>query len=114
MAWLERAAKIRGRDAILVALAIWFVDGRQGGDRPIRVTNQLVARFGVARKSKYAALKALERAGLVRLITSRGKTTTVLLVEVWNHPDPQDGKAAEKSAITNSDDRSQATVGPAT
>jgi hypothetical protein len=64
--------------------------------RPIGVANNFVARFRIFQQAKYADLRSWEWAGLIRRISSRGKMTTVILVEAWNHPGPEDSKAAQR------------------
>lgn len=83
MAWLERASKLGNKASIIyVALAIWHRRGIVGEHRPIKVTNNLVAKFGVSRRSKYAALKALEEAGLLLVHRVNKKAASVMIVEV--------------------------------
>jgi hypothetical protein len=87
LAWLEKASRLRSKACLLVALAIWYRRGIVGEHRPIKVTNKLVGRFGVTRRSKYAALKALANAGLVKVTGSPRKTPTVTVILVEETPD---------------------------
>jgi hypothetical protein len=66
LAWLSAAVRLRGKAATAVALAIWFEAGRKRS-MCIRLTTPILARFCVKRKAKYSGLRALERAGLVRV-----------------------------------------------
>ncbi|EIC21447.1 hypothetical protein Thi970DRAFT_01655 [Thiorhodovibrio frisius] len=61
--WLERAARLPGK-ALHVGLALWFRAGMVG-DAWVKLSNGLVARFGVERNAKRRALTALQGAGLV-------------------------------------------------
>src|SRR4051794_40604721 len=82
LVWLETAARLRGGSPLAVALAIRFQSGRQGNGQPIKVTNELVAKFGVSKKSKYKALKALREAGLIGLQQDPKKSPLVTILQV--------------------------------
>jgi hypothetical protein len=86
MAWLEAAARLRGKAPLAVALAIRFEAGRQGHARAVKLTNPLVARLGVTRKSKYAALAALEGAGLIHVVRAPRKAPLVTILEAPASP----------------------------
>lgn len=81
LAWLARAAKLPGKSPLAVALAIRFEEGRLEAGRPIKLTNPLVAKFGVSRKSKYRAIDALEQAGLIEVSRSPRKAPSVRVIE---------------------------------
>src|SRR3712207_474894 len=68
MSWLETAAKLPGKAPLAVALTIRFEAGRQANSQAVKLTNPLVARLGVSRKSKYSALIALQQAGLIDVL----------------------------------------------
>jgi hypothetical protein len=89
MAWLEKAANLPGKGPLAVALAIRFESGRRGNAPSVRLTNSLAARFGVSRKAKYAALLALEGAGLIKVDRSPKRTPTVSIIEVAAAPQPE-------------------------
>jgi hypothetical protein len=81
--WLQRAARLPGRSPLAVALAIFYKFGLQKrAPDPIVVTNVLAEEFGVDRKGKYSALKALEEAGLIRVERRLGKSPRVSLLGV--------------------------------
>ncbi len=92
MAWLSRAAKLPGKAPLAVALAIRFESGRKKDSPTIKVTNPLVAKFGVSRRAKYSALEALERAGLIKVAREPKKTPIVTIVEVPADPEARVGK----------------------
>jgi hypothetical protein len=81
LAWLTAAAKLPGKAPLAVALAIRFEEGRRGKAGSIKVTNPLVAKLGVSRKSKYAALQALQKAGLIAVDQEPRKAPTVTVLE---------------------------------
>ncbi|WP_145279440.1 hypothetical protein [Tautonia plasticadhaerens] len=85
--WLSAAARLPGKAPLAVALAIRFESGRRGDAESVKVTNPLVARLGVSRKSKYAALSALEGAGLIRVSRQPKKSAVVtILSNQQSHP----------------------------
>jgi hypothetical protein len=79
--WLGKVLKLRGKGPLAVALAIRFESGRKNSLK-VRLTNPLAAKFGVDRKVKYAALTALEGAGLIKVDRAPKKTPTVTIIEV--------------------------------
>jgi hypothetical protein len=81
MAWLEKAGKSRGKAPLAVALAIRFASGRKDNVRSVRLPNPLVAKLGVSRKSKYAALKVLQTAGLIHVNQEPKKAPMVTIIE---------------------------------
>jgi hypothetical protein len=86
LSWLSKAGEIGGK-ALAVALAIRFHSGRQRYARTVAVSNELVEQFGVTRKSKYAALDALEEAGLIRVDQRPKKTPVVTIIDPDFHLD---------------------------
>ena len=66
---------------LAVALAIRFESGRRDNAMTVKLTNPLADKFGVSRKSKYAALKALQKAGLVEVVQGPKKTPMVTIVD---------------------------------
>jgi hypothetical protein len=75
--WLQSAAKLPGK-ALVVALAIWYIDGFGQDDRSL--CPSLLAQFGVERRAGYRGLKALERAGLVTVDRAVGRCPRVTIV----------------------------------
>jgi hypothetical protein len=87
--WLLRAARLPGRAPVLIALALLYKSGVQQDDSiPIKVTNPLAEEFGVARKRKYTALKALEKAGLIRVEQGVKKSPKVTILKVETEATP--------------------------
>jgi hypothetical protein len=82
MKWLQRAARLRGKAPLVVALALWFELGRKKGKNAIKLTQSLLARFGGDRKLGYRGLAALETAELVQVERHRGRSPTVTLRDV--------------------------------
>ena len=78
--WLSRAARLPGKYPIIVGLALWFMAGVLA-KREIRVTSGLWTRFGINRKSGYAALRSLEAAGLVKVRSFPGRRPIVTILE---------------------------------
>ena len=79
--WLTRAAHLPGKSPLAVALAIRFESGRQRDSATVKVTNPLVAKFGVSRKAKYSALAALEGAGLIVLDRRPKRSPLATIIE---------------------------------
>jgi hypothetical protein len=80
LAWIERAACLPGK-ALQVAIALRF---RCGIERSacVKVTNVLLAKFGVDRHAKARALRQLEAANLVAVTRKRGGSPMVTVLEV--------------------------------
>jgi hypothetical protein len=77
--WLSVASGLSGKAALAVGLAIWFEAGRRKS-KEVRLTTAILQRFNVNRKAKYTALKALEKAGLVKVhrVPRRNPVVTIL------------------------------------
>lgn len=78
--WLGRAAGLRGKSPVVVALALWFqagVDKR----RTVSLTGSLLGRFGSKRHSGYRGLVKLEQAGLVSVDRRPGRSPVVTLLD---------------------------------
>jgi DNA-binding transcriptional ArsR family regulator len=68
MSWLGRACGLSSQKVLAVALAIWFVSGLRKSREGLLLTRRILHRFCVTERStKYRALKALEKAGLIRV-----------------------------------------------
>jgi hypothetical protein len=82
-----------GKNALATALAIWWLAGVRGKGENLFLTTSALKKFGVLNRSaKYAALKALERANLVRVRHRAGKNPSVTILHV--EPDGDDQTAA--------------------
>jgi hypothetical protein len=78
--WLTRAAKLHGK-ALAVGLALWFRRGVTG-TTSVTFSRSLLARFEISRHANYRALKSLEQAGLVRVVSRLGKVPIVEILDV--------------------------------
>lgn len=90
LAWLTAASKLPGRGPLAVALAVWFEAGRRKCDEA-RLTTAVLLRFNVGRKAKYAALRALEAAGLVAVRREPRKNPVVTILGIRGR---REGEAA--------------------
>lgn len=81
MAWLERAAKLKGKAPLAIALVLQFESGRQNEAKSVKLTNDLAKKLNVSRKSKYTALKALEEAGLISVKQEIKKSPIVTILD---------------------------------
>jgi hypothetical protein len=101
LAWLSRAAGLPGKSPLGIALAVMFEVGRKRTQEVI-LTNAVVARFGLNRKSKYRGTAALERAGLIAVKRRPQKNPIVTVLEISGDEDSagnaQDGPEAGTAA----------------
>jgi hypothetical protein len=79
LAWLETAAKLRGR-SLHVGLVLWYAAGLSRS-ASVHLSNVLCSRFGIDRNAKYRALHSLEDAGLVAVKRKRGRSPLVIILE---------------------------------
>jgi hypothetical protein len=87
LAWLSKAARLRAKSALAVALAIWFESGRRRSPE-VKLTTKILERFGVNRKAKYRALTALEREGLIVVTRMPRRNPVVVIQEAFPGSDP--------------------------
>ena len=87
--WFQRASSI-SRTAGVVGMIIWGIayqkklwgHGSQSETSGyIKVTNQTCMKWGVCGNSKNTALKLMEKAGLIRLDTKRGRSPIVQIID---------------------------------
>ena len=71
--WLIAVTQLRGKAAVLVALAICYAVGVRGAHRDISVSNELVGIFGLSRYAKRRALEQMATAGLI-ILKQEGKS----------------------------------------
>lgn len=89
--WLVAAARLPGK-ALHVGQALWYVHGLRK-IKTVKLSNQLLALFGVSRHAYSRCLTAMEEAKLVKVQRRSGKTplVTILtekaLLEGGPHPD---------------------------
>jgi DNA-binding MarR family transcriptional regulator len=75
--WLSRAAALPGK-SLHVALAIWYLAGRSKC-RTVKLTRQVLSRFGVLPDANRRALQRLESAALVTVKRSPGRAPIVTI-----------------------------------
>ena len=87
--WFQRASTI-SRTAGVVGLIIWGIayqkklwgyDSQRRTSGHIKVTNQTCMKWGVCGNSKNAALRLMEKAGLIRLELKRGRSPVVQIID---------------------------------
>jgi DNA-binding transcriptional ArsR family regulator len=83
--WLTAVTKLSGKAPLAVALAVWFEAGRRKSNE-VKLTTAILQRFSVNRKAKYTALKALEKAGLVRVRREPRRNPVVTILDVQGEP----------------------------
>jgi len=84
VAWLARAYRAGAGAGMVIGAALWFQSGMRL-NRTVRLTNKEVERWGLSRQSKWKALAALEKAGLVK-VDRRRSTSPMITILV----DPED------------------------
>jgi hypothetical protein len=83
LVWLEQACQLPGRAPLAVALAIWWLRGMRDRFDRLPLTSDSLRRFGVFnRQAKDRGLRALERAGLIRVERRQGKNPMVAILGV--------------------------------
>jgi hypothetical protein len=75
--WFDRACVLPGK-ALAVGLVLWRL-ARVRRSNTVRLTQAAVAQHGLSRWEKYAALRALESAGLVA-VQQRGRRSPLVTV----------------------------------
>ena len=60
---------------------LWGLDSQRRTSGHIKVTNQNCMKWGVCGNSKNAALRLMEKAGLIRLDTTRGRSPIVQIID---------------------------------
>ena len=100
--WLLRARRL-GVTALLVGLALWHIKGLRKTDTFI-VSNLILQEWDIQPDAKRRALRALERAGLVR-IERRGKRSPQVTLVVRNGTLACPMSLQELTAASRADDR---------
>jgi hypothetical protein len=77
LAWFDRACVLPGK-ALAVGLVVWRL-ARVRRSNTVQLTQAVVAQHGLSRWEKYAALRALESAGLV-VVQRRGRRSPLVTV----------------------------------
>jgi DNA-binding transcriptional ArsR family regulator len=78
--WLQRAGRARGH-ALHVAVVLWFLAGIVKCST-VKLSNIVLAGFGVDRSTAQRGLRALEVAGLITVVRHRGRQPRVTLLSV--------------------------------
>ena len=87
--WFQKASTI-SRTAGVVGMIIWRIayqkklwgyDSQRRTSGHIKVTNQTCKKWGVCGNSKNTALRLMEKAGLIRLDTKRGRSPIVQIID---------------------------------
>ena len=87
--WFQRASNI-SRTAGVLALIIWRIayqkklwgiNSQRKTSGPIKVTNQNCMKWGICGNAKNIALKKMEKSGLIRLDTKRGRSPIVQIID---------------------------------
>ena len=76
---INQATRLPGK-AWHVYAAIWYLVGINRHST-VNLTNTALKQFNVSRDSKYRALKALEKAGLLTVVRTNGKNSVVTLLD---------------------------------
>ena len=79
LTWLTKAACLPGK-TLTVSLVIWF-KARCNKMNTMRMSNTLLAKFGVNRKAGYEALRRLEKAGLIKVEHHSGRSPIVTVLD---------------------------------
>ena len=87
--WFQKASTI-SRTAAVVGMIIWRIayqkklwgyDSQRRTSGHIKVTTQNCMKWGVCGNSKNTALRQMEKAGLIRLDTKRGRSPIVQIID---------------------------------
>ena len=76
--WVSKAAQLPGK-ALHVSVCLWYLAGLKSS-RTVPLSMERLLELGVNRFAAYRGLKALEEAGLARVIRQRGRLSTVELL----------------------------------
>jgi hypothetical protein len=81
LSWWSRACALRGTSPLAVSLAIWFLAGLKGRKDQLMLPTPMSERFHIDRSAKLRGLKALEKAGLIRVQRRGNKNPIVTIIE---------------------------------
>jgi DNA-binding transcriptional ArsR family regulator len=79
MEWLQAASCVSGA-ALAVGNALWFLAGVTGRREALPLSTAMLAPFGIGRDRKSRALRALEKAGLVRVVREGNHSPVVDII----------------------------------
>ena len=60
---------------------LWGINSQRRTSGPIKVTNQNCMKWGICGNAKNIALKNMEKSGLIRLDTKRGRSPIVQIID---------------------------------
>ena len=92
--WFQKASTI-SRTAAVVGMIIWRIayqrklwgyESQRRTSGHIKVTTQNCMKWGVCGNSKNTALRLMEKAGLIRLDTKRGRSPVVQIIDAELRP----------------------------
>jgi hypothetical protein len=86
LAWLDQAARLRGK-ALALGLILWFRSGLRGGCRKVTLCQEH-ALLGLNAQAARRAVKALEGAGLVSVVRKPGCGLEVTILDAPGEPSP--------------------------
>jgi hypothetical protein len=79
--WLSQAAKLPGKSALLVGIAIWFHSGRTKS-KTVVLTSKTMQNFARDRRVKYEGLKLLEEKKLIKVCRRNSKNPEVTILSI--------------------------------
>lgn len=83
MDWIKAAATASGRGSgIQVAIALWYLSGLHRQARTVKLRSSVLRAMGVDRHAGYRGLRALEKAGLVKVVRHPGRCPVVTLLDI--------------------------------
>jgi hypothetical protein len=76
--WLSTASKLPGK-AFQIGIVLWYLKGLKK-THEVKLTNVVLAKFGVKKDAKRRGLEALEEAGLVSIKRRKNKNPIVTIL----------------------------------
>jgi len=76
--WLATASKLPGK-AFQIGISLWYLKGLKK-NHEVKLTNVVLAEFGVKKDAKRRGLEALEEAGLVSIKRRKNKNPIVTIL----------------------------------
>jgi DNA-binding transcriptional ArsR family regulator len=76
--WLSLSSKLPGK-AFQIGIALWYLSGLKK-NHEVKLTNVVLAEFGVKKDAKRRGLEALEEAGLVSIKRRKNKNPIVTIL----------------------------------
>jgi len=78
--WIQRAAGLRGKAPLAVALVIWHLSGLKGTREELPVCGKHIEKLGLKRRTAYDAIAKLESVGLVSVERKPGACPRVTIL----------------------------------